>query len=429
MAPAPQANADKAREIVDLLLQKEFAAVGPYLDTDMQKQLPTDVLAQSFGGLMAQIGAVKKQGDAKNSQAKGAEVVVVTVEFEKATLDFSMSFDEAGKVDGLFVKPAKAPATDGATYQTPAYARPEMLRESEVTVGAGTKWALPATLTMPVGTGNPAIVLVHGSGPNDRDETHLNPANKPFKDLALGLASRGIAVLRYEKRTKVYGAAMVANGDYTVQEETVDDALAAVQLLRQTPGVDAKRIYVLGHSLGGYLAPRIGARDPKIAGFVVLAGSARPLEEIIVEQNQQLAMLDGTISKTEQKAIAKAQRTAAEIKALTPRDRAAKSYYGAPASYWLDLNGYNAPQSARSLSQPMLILQGERDIQVTLTDYGLWKGALQNRQNVSFVTYPKLNHLFMTGNGAPSVADYDLVGHVDAKVIADIAMWLKKQAV
>ena len=321
---------------------------------------------------------------------------------------------------------AFVPGCASAPYQTPDYARLDALRESEVTIGAGTQWALPATLTMPLGMGSvPAIVLVHGSGPNDRDETHINPANKPFKDLALGLASRGVAVLRYEKRSKEHGAEMVAKKDLTVQDETVDDALAAVALLRQTPGVDAKRIYVLGHSLGGYLVPRIGARDQQIAGFVVLAGSARPLEEIIVEQNEQLAKQDGTVSQSEQKAIDEAQRMAAEIKALTPRNRAAKFYYGAPASYWLDLKGYNPPQSAKSLSQPMLILQGERDYQVTMTDFELWKDALQNRKNVAFVTYPKLNHLFMTGEGAPNRNDYQRTGHVDAKVIADIAAWIE----
>ncbi|CAN5818315.1 hypothetical protein BH24ACI5_BH24ACI5_24340 [soil metagenome] len=135
-------------------------------------------------------------------------------------------------------------------------------KESEVTVGTG-QWALPATLTMPVGPGPvPAVVLVHGSGPGDRDATVGQI--KQFKDLALGLASRVIAVLRYDKRTRVHANLMRELPGLTVKDETIDDAIAAVQVLRSTPGVDPNRIVVLGHSLGGMLVPRIAAAGPRL---------------------------------------------------------------------------------------------------------------------------------------------------------------------
>ena len=125
---------------------------------------------------------------------------------------------------------------------------------------------------------------MHGSGPQDRDETL--PPNKPFRDLAWALASQGITVLRYEKRTKVYASRMVKDVDtLTVQEETIDDAVEAVAFLRARPEIDPQRVFVLGHSLGGgFLAPRIGAADPAIRGLVILAGSARPFEDVILDQ-------------------------------------------------------------------------------------------------------------------------------------------------
>jgi pimeloyl-ACP methyl ester carboxylesterase len=133
-------------------------------------------------------------------------------------------------------------------------------------------------LSLPSGAGPlPAIVLVHGSGQHDRDET-IGP-NKPFRDLAWGLASRGIAVLRYEKRTRQHQqrVAQLENG-FTVKEEAIDDAGAAVALLRNRTGIRANRIYVLGHSLGAMLAPRIAAADPAVAGLVLMAGPVRSLE-------------------------------------------------------------------------------------------------------------------------------------------------------
>jgi dipeptidyl aminopeptidase/acylaminoacyl peptidase len=270
-------------------------------------------------------------------------------------------------------------------------------------------------------------VLVHGSGANDRDETHNNPANKPFKDLAWGLASRGIAVLRYEKRTKQYPGKLGSIKNPTVKDETVDDALAAVALLRKTPGIDIDKIYVLGHSLGGYLIPRIGKRDARIAGFISLAGATRPLEDVVLEQKNYFARLDGTVTKEEQADIDEFKQLVAKIKSLKDSDRdSTEMYYYVPASYWIDLKNYNPPQEAKSLKQPILILQGERDYQVTMTDFQNWKNALGSNKNVSFKTYPKLNHLFMPGEGVPSPSDYQKTNHVLLDVITDIADWILK---
>jgi predicted alpha/beta hydrolase len=160
---------------------------------------------------------------------------------------------------------------------------------------------------------------VHGSGPLDRDETVF--ANKPFRDLAWGLASQGIAVLRYEKRTKQHAAKLGAiGGPWTLKEETIDDVLAAVALLRQTAGIEVTRIFVLGHSLGGMLIPRIGTRDAPIAGFIVLAGATRPLEDMILEQTTYLVSLEGSISQEKQAHLDEITKQVAHIKSLGPSD-------------------------------------------------------------------------------------------------------------
>ena len=314
-----------------------------------------------------------------------------------------------------------------AAYKPPAYAAAASFGEQELIVGAGGAWPLPATLTLPHGKGPfPAIVLVHGSGPNDRDETLR--ANKPFRDLAWGLASQGIAVLRYEKRTREHETKIAASTpNFTVKEETIDDALAAVRLLRQTAGIDAKRIFVLGHSLGGMLVPRIGARDAAIAGFVVLAGATRPIEDTMVRQFEYMAALDGTVSEAERAQIKEARRQAAEVKAFKPGTDDRYLVYGAPPGYWLDLRGYNPPRAARALKRPILILQGERDYNVTMDDFRNWRAALAGQKEIEFTSYPKLDHLFYEGEGAASGADYERPRNIPKYVIDDIAAWIRKQ--
>jgi dienelactone hydrolase len=214
--------------------------------------------------------------------------------------------------------------------------------------------------------------------------------------------------------------------NFTVKEETIDDAIAAVRLLRQTAGIDAKKIFVLGHSLGGMLIPRIGAADPGIAGFIVFAGATRPLEDEIVRQFEYLFALDGNIDEAERARIDEAKREAALIKALKADGAAGVRVAGVPASYWLDLRGYNPPLAARSLKRPMLILQGERDFNVTMDDFRNWQ-TLATQKEVAFKTYPKLDHLFYEGEGAASGVDYDKPRNIPKYVIDDIAAWVKKQ--
>lgn len=159
-------------------------------------------------------------------------------------------------------------------------------------------------------------MLVHGSGPNDRDET-LGP-NKPFRDLTRGLAFKGIAVLRYDKRTKVHGARMAKGTNMTVKEETIDDALAAVNVLRGSSSVDRNRIFVLSHSLGGMLIPRIGQADSKIAGLIVFAGATRPLEDTLLEQVTYIASLKGTLTAEDKKELEKLKAEVATTRSRRP---------------------------------------------------------------------------------------------------------------
>jgi dienelactone hydrolase len=411
--------AERAERFVDLLSRGGFEEAAQDFDDTMKGAAPPAKLREIWQSLQGQLGTFKRRAGVRVEPVGAYQAAFVTTEFERSAVDLQVTFDSHGRIAGFFVVPVRAPATPSAPT-----AGKEAFREREVKVGSG-KWELPGTLTLPQGKGPfPAVVLVHGSGPNDRDET-IGP-NKPFRDLAAGLAARGIAVLRYEKRTRHYGDEIASVPGLTVQEETVDDALAGVALLRKTDGVDPRRVFILGHSFGGTLAPRIGRRDAEIAGYVLLAAAARPLEDAMVEQLSYIASLDGTVNEEEKKQLDGLKAEVAKVKTLADAAGDSKDrVLGAPPSYWLDLRGYDAPAVAKTLNRPMLVLQAESDYMVTMTDFAAWKKALDGRQNVTFKSYPGLNHVFMEVEGKDSPASYMKPGRVAEAVIDDIAGWVK----
>jgi dienelactone hydrolase len=414
-----------ARTALEQLAKGEFGAVVATFDDKVREALPEEKLRATWQSVQSQFGALQRTGEPRITTKGDFRIVTIPGHFEHADLDLTFVYSPEGRIAGLNIRPASTPSS---TYVDAAYVNPSNFTEREVTVDAG-GWALPGTLSVPNGKGPfPAVVLVHGSGPQDRDET-LGP-NKPFRDLARGLASRGVAALRYEKRTRQHQAKSSAASSITVKDEVVDDAVAAVRVLRETPAIDPKQVFVAGHSLGGMLAPRIAAAaGSDVAGLIILAGAVRSLEQSVLDQTRYLANADGTVSPEEQKQIDAAAAVVERVKSLESTD-AAVSVLGAsvPASYLVDLRGYNPPAAAASLKLPMLILQGGRDYQVTTDDFAKWKSALGDRQNVTLKLYPQLNHLFMPGKGPSVPAEYLAAGHVAEEVVEDIATWIRSAA-
>lgn len=416
--PTVKTIEDLAVDIATRLMEKNFTGVYSYFNTSITSQ----ITAEGFGNIWAQQivvpnGNITRIVRSRLTNESGYPAVYVTCNFTKINvLDLKIIFNNQKRVIGLIVVP-----TQGAfQYMPPSYVNLSAFTEENTTVGSG-QWKLPATLTIPNGAGPfPAVVLVHGSGPNDRDETY--GPNKPFKDIAWGLASKGVVVLRYEKRTKQYPEESAAIQNFMVQDETIADALAAVNVLNSSSVVNHSKIFVLGHSLGGMLAPRIGVQDDRIAGLIILAGPTRHLEDIMLEQTRYLANLSG-INQSQQ--IASFEQLVKKVKNLDINQ--SEDVLGAPKSYWADLATYDPVVTARSLHIPLLILQGKRDYQVTMIDFSRWNETFFGNTSVTLKTYPSLNHFFITGTGVPSNAEYLREGHVAEEVVSDITSWIKSQ--
>jgi len=409
-----------AVQFLDRLSQRDFQHAFESMSDQMKAALPEAKLEEVWQTLQSQAGSYQHR-DQVHSESSGAyRVVLIGATFEKSPLNVKVSIDAQGRVAGLFFLPVAQPAA--------SVAPPAGVSEREVKVG-GSGWPLGGTLTLPAGVQRaPLVILVHGSGPHDRNET-IGP-NMPFRDLAHGLAERGVAVLRYDKRTFVYPERMATEGvkTMTVEDEVIADALAAADSARHWAGVDPGRIYILGHSLGGYLVPRMLGRDSHVAGGIILAGSTRHLEDILLEQLDYLASQQGGGDKGDAAQREMLRNQAFKIKSLTDKDRDLPGFLvGAPASYWLDLRKYDPVQMAAAQSAPLLILQGNRDYQVTAADFSGWQ-RLSSRGKVTLHEYPELNHLFIGGTGPSTPAEYQREGHVDGRVIADIAEWITRPA-
>jgi len=399
-------------------------------DATMRSAAPAAALTQLWDQIVGQYGAFSGLGASESAQQGAFTNVTIQGLFSDATVPLIVTVNGDGQVAGLHLGSPGPAASGSANSPTPepspaAYVRPDAFSETGVTVGAD-PWTLPGTLALPMGDGPfPAVVLLAGSGPNDRDET-IGP-NKPLRDLAWGLASSGIATLRYDKRTLVYGAEMASDPSVTVHEETMDDAEAAVELLRQTPGIDPDRVFVVGHSLGAYLAPRIAAEVPgRVAGIGMLEANSSPLAQLILDQYEYLASDAGGADPQAKAALPEIRKQVALVQsdALTASTPSSELPLGIPAAYWLDLRSYDPVATAEQLTIPMFFSQGGRDYQVPPSELEPYREALGDRSNVTIHAYPSLNHLLIAGEGPARPAEYAIPGHVAAEVVSDLVAWV-----
>ncbi|HOW72686.1 MAG TPA: alpha/beta fold hydrolase [Phycisphaerae bacterium] len=414
--PEPDAKTVRARGLLTLLTRGEFTEFVAAADEKVKAAFSPQQAEQAWTGITAKVGPYRSEESATYAKVPGAHVVRFVCRFERGKATLRIVLDDADRLSGLWFDAVEP----DAPYQPPTYADPKAYREQKITVSAG-QFPLPGTLTLPTRPGpHPAVLLVHGSGPHDQDETIA--ANKPFRDLAFGLASRGVAVLRYEKRTHKYPTA-VKPEEWTLETETIEDAVAAAELLRKQADIDPKRVFLAGHSLGAFVAPFIARRDPKLAGIALLAGNARSILDLIDEQTEYLAGLDGSISDDDQKRLRNLREATALIRQGKTEGLTEK--VGMPAAYLARMHTLKPIEAAAELNTPILIAQGGRDYQVTRTDFDLWKKALGTHKNVTFRLYDKLNHLFIPGSGPSTPAEYGKAGHVDVQVVEDLAAWIE----
>jgi fermentation-respiration switch protein FrsA (DUF1100 family) len=396
-----------------LLITERYADLVDLLEPKLCARFLSQTLLCEVGRYLVQFGPLLHVGSPEEREIDGSRVFTFTLSYLSARIELTISVQPDSNISGIHLG---ALALPDFPWAAPRYSRRDSFHNIDISIGDG-KWSVPGTLSMPSkGYDIPAVVLIAGSGPQDRDATVGRV--KPFRDLAEGLASQGIAVVRYDKRTMAHQRAIALDlRGFTVEDESVRDAILAADFLRRIPNVNCKRIFLIGHSFGGYLAPRIACSDNGVAGILLLSASPRPIEQLMLEQLER----HGGGSQLE------AARSEVEKLKTVNDESVSSTILGLPVSYWLDLRHYSPIETLKTIRCPVFILHGARDCQVYLKDYCLWRRGLLGREKLTMRLYPELNHLLTTSERGGSTDEYLTSRHVDEEVVLDIAKWLFSQ--
>ncbi|MXV16956.1 alpha/beta fold hydrolase [Hufsiella ginkgonis] len=409
---------NKSNEFFDLLDKGKYEDAHAFFDDSVKTKISADALKGFWTSITGKLGAFESVDGAQNRSQGDFFVVTLNCRFRNDSQAFQFAWNKSERIAGFFV----VPKSTAPVYAKPAYADTALYTEKMVSVKTPGH-ELAALLTVPRNVKNfPVVVFVHGSGPSDMDES-IGP-NKPFKDIATGLASKGIGSIRYVKRTLVYAAEF--SKLFTVKEEVLDDAVAAIALAKTIPDADPKKIYLFGHSLGGMLAPRIAGLAPDLKGIIMAAAPARKFTDVLLEQNKY--MFDQRKDTT-----AAARRALKEDVAYIEKSRVLRlgamkpdsAILGLPAAYWIDMNTNDQVAAAKRYPGRILVIQGGNDFQVSVKDFDLWKTALSLRKNANFKFYPRLNHLLSPQTEKGTTDQYALMTNVADYVINETAAWIK----
>ena len=392
--------------IKTLLLENNYKLSYNYLDESIKLKVSVSLLEETVLQLESQLGKFKSIIDSN----KEKETYFFYSEFEKMKLDIKITFNEENKIIGFFFVPHK-----------------EFKKENSLGKELNIKsnnLELKGTLLTPENDSlKKLVIFIHGSGPNDRDETIFE--NKPFKDIAESLYKRGIASYRFDKKT--FSNPESFNDNSTIDEEVTIDIINIINYFKNDNQFSNYEIIILGHSLGAYLTPRIINKSNKVSKAIMLAGNARSLDKLIIEQYNYLYELNSTEDLKSELGKLKNQISFLHSKKFNFNTSKENLPLNLSANYWQSILDYNPLKEVKKVKIPMLILQGERDYQVTIKDFELWKKSLDNNKKVTFISYPKLNHLFITGDKKSEPKEYMIKGIVDEMVINDIFNFIQKK--
>ncbi|KAL2794858.1 Alpha/Beta hydrolase protein [Aspergillus keveii] len=419
-------QAERIHEIIQCIQQDRAGDLRQRLFGPLRLLVPDSTIQRGYGIVTKTFGQLQGTGAPVISNGWWISSIDIPLQFQRAQFGLRLQMTSGGSLLGLrFLPLHELGLAEG--WQSPSYVNSEVV-ESEITLGKG-QFQVGGTLCLPPvqteQSRSPCLIFVAGSGPIDRDSTVLE--NRPFKDLAWGLACRGIASIRFDKVTHTHPKTFRAQKNVTLTDEYVEHVVDALLHAQRHPGILPDKVFLVGHSLGAVVVPKLATLDASVAGCILMAGPAEPIYCSFVRQLRYLESLDGPEAPYLGKKIEQAQKQAelADSNSLSLSTPAKKLAFGIGPSYWLDYRKFDPVGTVKTLEKPVLVLQGRRDYQVTAEDdYEQWQSALRGKDNVQFWLYERLNHLFIAGDGPSTPLEYMVPGNVDEQVIDDIAEWV-----
>lgn len=410
-----------AREFIGKYFALDFDYCYAQFDSTTQSKFSKDLFKQAYSQTENMYGKFQKIEETQFQNQGGYHITSTLILHEKGKYLMLITYNDDKKIVGFFFKPYQD--ANSTNYTLPEYADTTKFYEKDIKFGKD--YPLNGKISIPKNKQKvPIVILVHGSGPNDMDET-IGP-NKPFKDIAYGLSSNGISVLRYNKRTMQYNNEMSQIRDeIDLYSETIEDVINAFNFVKTIPEVDTNQIYILGHSLGGYAMPMIASKLPQAKGFIFMAAANQPLEDKMLEQYEYISKLKNN-QGIDEATINKIKEQVTKVKNKDFGDTLNSDSFplSLPPHYWQYLDKYKPLKLVKNIPQKMLFIQGERDYQVTMKELQIWKATLKENPKATFITYPKLNHLFLEGEGLSTPEEYGKESHIPIYVINDIVKWI-----
>ncbi len=407
-----------SEELTTQVLDGDCSGVNSYFEDNIKATYTAEFLEDGIKNAVAPLGSFVSIESSQTQETDDTIFVAVVLRYENNGLQLLYGYNKDIQLT-TFRYSYVTLNEDNSNVES------ELFKEVDITVGTG-DYLMDGIMTIPSGVEKPPVViLVQGSGQSDMDETVGACSNKPFRDIAHGLAQKGIASIRYNKRYYQYKDNI--SEEITVNNEILDDVGAAIDLAMKSDVLDTTKIYVVGHSQGGMLCPKIATDHPELAGIIALAGSPRHLADIIYDQTAFFLEKDETLSESEIEQYLEMTKSNVEQAKNLSDDNLASPLLGVTGYYWKSLNGIDTKELVTKLTLPMLFLQGSEDFQVYAdVDFAEWKTLLDGHENAEFIEYEGLNHLFMPTTGIMDVSDYDYKNNVDQKVILDMADWILK---
>ncbi len=408
--------------VLDLVIQEDAEGIFERFSEDVKKQVPLDALQQVFSSLPQMLGAYQG-GTVAQKEISPSVLQEEVLEYQKASLKVTYMVNEKGEITTLFFAPVPKKQKVQEKENVPLN-----VVEKELVIDEKGQYPLYGTLCYPKeGENLPLVLLVHGSGPNDRDETVQN--TKMFKDIAHFLASKGIAVMRYDKRTYTHGKEIAQSKDFasfTVYDETIDDVIKVAEHLKTLPFLNKERFVLVGHSMGGMLSPKICQMSENLfCKQVLLSSTPYTLFKLMYDQNMALIQ---TLPQAQQEAnIASVQSEYEKVQALPLLSEAEQKQ-----TTVFGMNGYYAQsllmdtvQILKDTHMPVLVINGTEDFQVVNQNgYDAFYSHFKDQKNITLVKAEALNHLLMHYNGDKqfqyTVNEYAAPNTVDENILQTI---------
>ena len=363
---------ERSRQYSQQIVSGLTSEVWEHFSDSLKQQIPEENLQASWNGVASGLSGYQGVESVEESSRDGYDVVLVTLRYKDnkgRTIRFDYNEDQT--IAGIWF--------DEVVLGTRKEDDSESTHETSVKIGRD-PYTLDAVLSLPEQTAKAPVVILLGDGASlDADGTVGTAGNTPLRDLARALAEQGIASLRYSTRMYLYGQSMKKTPG--IYDSYIQDAGYALDYVYNQSRIDRTKIFYLGMGeAGDYMSAIVSAKKNRTAGAILMGAKPLKLQEELYGATDKTVQVD--------------------------------------ARYFMDVNS----------TIPLLVLQGEKDFETTMDDFGQWKTLWKGRSHVDYRSFSGLNHYFMKSSGKQDKSDYDSEGTIDADVSSQIIQWIQQLA-